>query len=285
MPNRDNYPAGTPGWVDLATADAAGAKEFYGGLFGWEWEDVPGPDGGVMYSTSSLAGRLVAGISQITPEMGDIPPHPPIVNFLMSRKSPITPEMGDIPTVWSTYFITDSADESHAAVLAAGGTEIMPPCDIMDTGRMAIAADDQGAPFGLWEPRSHRGMGVVLEPGAHSWTELIVPDLERAARFYGAVFGWGLEDAPYGDGPVYKLWMREGGMVAGLMQLPSPEVHNCWNIYFGTADAADAAARTAELGGRVLRGPFPTPGGDVAVLQDPQGGVFSVLQMREWPAQ
>lgn len=261
MPNRDNYPAGTPGWVDLATADAAGAKEFYGGLFGWEWEDVPGPDGGVMYSTSSLAGRLVAGISQITPEMGDI------------------------PTVWSTYFITDSADESHAAVLAAGGTEIMPPCDIMDTGRMAIAADDQGAPFGLWEPRSHRGMGVVLEPGAHSWTELIVPNLERAARFYGAVFGWGLEDAPYGDGPVYKLWMREGGMVAGLMQLPSPEVHNCWNIYFGTADAAGAAARTAELGGRVLRGPFPTPGGDVAVLQDPQGGVFSVLQMREWPAQ
>ena len=257
MPNRDDHPVGTPGWMDLSTADAEGAKEFYGGLFGWEWEDVPGPDGGVMYSLGSLNGRLAAGMSQITPEMGNV------------------------PTAWNIYFITDSADESHAAALAAGGAELMAPCDIMDSGRMAFMADDQGAPFGLWEPRGHRGVEVAMEPGAYRWTDLIAPDLERAARFYGAVFGWGLGDAHSGGGPVYKLWMRDGEMVAGLMPPPSPDVPNCWTVYFGTADAAAHVAQATQLGGQVMRGPFPTPGGDIAVLQDPQGGVFSVLQVPE----
>lgn len=260
MPNRDSHPAGSPGWVDLSTSDAGGAKEFYAGLFGWDWEDVPGPGGGVMYSMSSLDGRLVGGLSQITPEMGDI------------------------PTAWNTYFVTDSADESHAAAEAAGGSAIMPPIDIMDSGRMAFMTDDQGAAFGLWEPRSHRGMGVVMEPGAHCWTELIAPDAERAGRFYGSVFGWEAQDAPISEGPAYRLWMRNGEMIAGLMEPPEPDIPTCWTIYFGTADSAASSHRAVQLGGRVLKETFPTPGGDVTVLQDPQGGVFSVLAMREWPA-
>lgn len=259
MPTRDSNPAGGPGWVDLATSDAGGAKEFYAGLFGWEWEDVPGPDGGVMYSMSSLDGRLVAGLSQITPQMGDV------------------------PTAWNTYFITDSADESHAAAQAAGGSALMPPTDIMDSGRMAYMLDDQGAAFGLWEPRAHRGMEVVMEPGAYRWGELIVPDLERAERFYGAVFGWETGDAPSGDGPVYKLWMRDGEAVAGLMEPPAPDIPNCWTIYFGIADSAAASQKAVRLGGRIMRETFPTPGGDLTVLQDPQGGVFSILQTGQPP--
>ena len=260
MPNRDSHPAGSPGWVDLSTSDAGGAKEFYAGLFRWEWEDVPGPGGRVIYSMSSLDGRLVGGLSQITPEMGDI------------------------PTAWNTYFVTDSADESHAAAEAAGGSAIMPPTDVLDSGRLAFMTDDQGAAFGLWEPRSHRGMGVVMEPGAHCWTELIAPDAEQAGRFYGSVFGWEAQDAPISEGPAYRLWMRNGEMIAGLMEPPEPDIPTCWTIYFGTADSAVSSHRAVQLGGRVLKETFPTPGGDVTVLQDPQGGVFSVLAMREWPA-
>ena len=38
------YENGIPSWVDMGSADLAGAKEFYRGLFGWNTPD--GPPGG-----------------------------------------------------------------------------------------------------------------------------------------------------------------------------------------------------------------------------------------------
>src|SRR6266849_6241638 len=44
MPLRTSYRQGTPNWVDLQTTDQAAAKAFYGGLFGWSYDDQPMPD-------------------------------------------------------------------------------------------------------------------------------------------------------------------------------------------------------------------------------------------------
>ena len=57
----ERYPDGTFCWVDLGTNDAAGAKAFYGGLFGWEFDDLPTGEQGT-YSTCRLKGRAVAGL-------------------------------------------------------------------------------------------------------------------------------------------------------------------------------------------------------------------------------
>jgi predicted enzyme related to lactoylglutathione lyase len=38
--------ANKPVWVDLASSDAAGAREFYGRLFGWQVEVNPDPQYG-----------------------------------------------------------------------------------------------------------------------------------------------------------------------------------------------------------------------------------------------
>src|SRR5829696_3610412 len=57
----ERYPNGTFCWVDLGTNDAAGAKRFYGGLFGWEFDDLPTGEQGT-YSTCRLGGRAVAGL-------------------------------------------------------------------------------------------------------------------------------------------------------------------------------------------------------------------------------
>ena len=40
MPQRDGYIPGVPCWVDVSEPDPKAALEFYGGLFGWEFEDV-----------------------------------------------------------------------------------------------------------------------------------------------------------------------------------------------------------------------------------------------------
>jgi predicted enzyme related to lactoylglutathione lyase len=39
MHDRDWYPAGVPCWIDTAQPDPDAAAAFYGGLFGWEFED------------------------------------------------------------------------------------------------------------------------------------------------------------------------------------------------------------------------------------------------------
>ncbi|HEV2823973.1 MAG TPA: VOC family protein [Actinomycetota bacterium] len=57
----ERYPNGSFCWVDLGTNDAQGAKAFYGGLFGWEFEDLPSGDQGT-YSICRLDGRAVAGL-------------------------------------------------------------------------------------------------------------------------------------------------------------------------------------------------------------------------------
>ena len=59
----ERYPNGTFCWVDLGTDDAEGAKAFYGGLFGWEFDDLPTGEKGT-YSTCRLGGRAVAGLCE-----------------------------------------------------------------------------------------------------------------------------------------------------------------------------------------------------------------------------
>jgi len=52
-----------------------------------------------------------------------------------------------------------------------------------------------------------------------------------------------------------------------------------WMVYFAVDDVDEKARRAEELGGQVLNGPFDLPtGGRMAVIQDPQGAVFSVMR-------
>lgn len=254
MPDRDGYEHGTPCWIDLSSDDIEGAKAFYSGLFGWEWDDREGPDGSFMYSLAQLDGRNAAGLGPAPPEMV---------------------EMG-LRGIWNVYMAVDSLDEAYQAALDAGGSGVVPPFDVMDSGRMAYIADDQGVNVGLWQAGAHKGAQVVNEPGAFTWCEVYVPDTEAGARYYGRVLGMCAESAGMTEMD-YTLLKVGGNPVAGLME-PPEGVPPCWSVYFGVSDAEQAAARIAELGGTVVNGPFPTPMGPMVVAQDPSGGVFLAVQ-------
>ncbi len=73
MGKRERYEPGTFCWVDLSTSDAAGAKVFYGELFGWEFEDSEIPGGGA-YTMCHVQGDAVAAIVQQDEQPGDVPP-------------------------------------------------------------------------------------------------------------------------------------------------------------------------------------------------------------------
>lgn len=123
--------------------------------------------------------------------------------------------------------------------------------------------------------------------GKPNWFELTAPKgaLSQAGDFYAKVLGWRIADAGM-DGFVYHLASHEGDMIAGLYEaMPdcgAPDVSDAppsWMIYLDVDDADAAAVKTQGLGGAVIRPAADIPGvGRFAVLADPQGAVFGVLE-------
>lgn len=112
---------GAPSWFETLTTDVDRAAQFYAGLFGWKPEaaDVPGH----IYKTFQLGDRLVAGMLQITPQMGEMRPH------------------------WGTYFTVQDADDAARKATALGATLCVTPTDIPAVGRFCGVTSPQGVTF------------------------------------------------------------------------------------------------------------------------------------------
>ena len=255
MVTRDTaWPAGTPCWVDLGVDDVGRARAWYGSLFGWTIQEGPPEAGG--YSMCELNASPVAGIA---PKMG-----PP-----------------DVPSAWTTYLATEDADATAARIAAAGGVMLTPPFDVMEAGRMALAADPGGAVFGLWQAGAHTGFQLANEPGTVVWNENMSRSFEAGKSFYQAVFGCSYGDLS-SDGFRYATMEGDGHIVGGIGELgphqPADEPAH-WLTYFGVADTDAAVARAQELGGGVVHPARDSPYGRRAVLTDDQGAAFAVMSM------
>jgi predicted enzyme related to lactoylglutathione lyase len=116
--------------------------------------------------------------------------------------------------------------------------------------------------------------------GRFVWHELLTTDTAAAAAFYEKVIGWKPQAWP--QDPSYNMFAVKAGPVAGLMALPedakkmgSPP---CWVTYVGTPDVDETARQAAEIGGSILKEPTDILSvGRFAVIQDPQGAVFSAF--------
>ena len=248
------WPQGTPSWTDLATTDQDAATAFYRSLFGWEVVDT-GEESG-HYGMCMVDGRPVAGIGQIQPG-------------------------SQAPPAWTTYLSVENVDTAAESIAANGGTLVMAPMQIGDQGRMAIAQDPTGAFFGLWEAGKHIGAEVVNQPNSVVWNECMTRDAARAREFYAAVFGFSYQEVEGADDYVTIRGDGPGGVVGGIGQigedLPA-DLPPHWMTYFAVESADSAAAKAAGGGGQVLAPPMDTPFGRLAVIQDPQGALFSVME-------
>lgn len=254
MPTPDITP-GAPCWIDLMTSNPDAAKQFYGDLFGWEFQTGDQEKYGG-YITANKNGKMVAGIMQKPADQGAM------------------------PDMWSTYLRTDDAAATAAAVTANGGEIYVEPMDVPEQGHMAVFGDVSGAAIGVWQPREMRGYELVAEEGAPAWHELHTKDYEAAVKFYRDVFGWDTD--VMSDTPEFRYTTLGAGAEAkaGIMDasgyLPA-EIPSNWQVYFAVGDADASIEKAVSMGGTVVDGPDDTPFGRLATLTDPTGAMFKIV--------
>lgn len=244
---------GAPSWVDLNTPDIEGATRFYAELFGWTMTRSESPMG--VYFIASVDGVEVCG--------------------MMAQDASVA----GMPAIWTTFFTVDDVEATLDKVSAASGRVLQPAFEIPGGAHVGVAADPSGAMFAVISggPRPY-GAYLSPRPGAVGWVELLTRDPVAVAPFYRDVFGW---TAVLDDTSEYTQFVLDGTPACGMLPMPPDvpgEAPSYWATYFSVTDCESTQRRCEELGGRVLLPTMDVGGMRFAVLADPQGATFDVIE-------
>lgn len=248
-------------WTDLSAKDFDKQAAFYEGLFGWTFTDMPFGEGQT-YRMYKKDGHTVAAISQMQPQM--------IAN--------------GVPSMWNNYLYADDVAATADRAVELGGSIAMPAREVPgDGGMMAAIEDPTGAFLFLWHANRPDATTVYGEPGTLAWTDLNTTDPAKAAAFYSALVGWDIAQMQQGPMPYWQVSV-DGEGEGGIMPMPEGD-HSFWMPYFGSADIDADVAKAGDLGATIHVPPTEAGGGMIsfAVLTDPQGATFALMQMLGTP--
>jgi predicted enzyme related to lactoylglutathione lyase len=247
-------PRGAPCWVNLTARDLESAEKFYGTVLGWEFRATTL---GERFAVALKNGRPVAGIGAVATDM-------------------------QFAVVWTPYFAVPQVDEAAARVRERSATIALGPVSFA-SGRALVAADRDGAVFGLWDGR--------LPGGWETWHDnspvvvrLRTRDAFEAAIFYGGVLQWadGSPDTCTVSYEHEEVVVRSGESIVARLSsgavdaAPDPVVRPHWEVQFAVDDVESSATIARSLGATVVdKG--TTPAGAWARLRDGDGGLFTVI--------
>jgi uncharacterized protein len=243
-------------FFELVTPDLGVAKRFYGALFGWTFRDVQSGD--VQYAEASLNGRTVAGMVH-----KDLAPG--------QQRQP----------AWLSFISVRDVDGIKKTALAHGAKVLFEPHSIPDRGREAVLSDPQGAVFAVLASSSGDPPDVLAAPGEWIWSSLQTTNADTDAAFYQALFDYDVFDVSSDAGAQHLMLASDEYARASANTLPAnrPNAHPHWLNFVRVDDAAKSADTVVALGGRVLVAPrVDRHGGKVAVVADPSGAPFGLLE-------
>jgi predicted enzyme related to lactoylglutathione lyase len=264
-----SYPEGVPCWVDTEQIDVETATQFYGGLFGWTFEDTMPLGASARYVIGKLGGKDVAAIGG--------------------------PREG--AAVWNTYVCVDDADAAARRLVSAGATVRSAPADAGDGGRGAVLADPEGAEFRIWQARQRLGAQAVNLPGAWNFSDLHTTNPKAAIAFYEEAFGWQVDDLGFATmirRPGYgdhleatfdpDIRARQSGVAPpgfedaiAWVARTGPNEPPHWHVSFTVADRDKTAADAERLGAQILA-QADTVWTRTVLIRDPQGAEFTASQ-------
>jgi predicted enzyme related to lactoylglutathione lyase len=244
---------GAPCWVSLMARDLEAAQAFYGAVLGWEFRKGKlGED----FSVATSDGVPVAGIGALAKTL-------------------------QVAVAWTPYFAVTDADATAARIRERSGTIAVGPIALA-AGRGVLAADRDGANFGIWEGHLFAGW-ETWHKEAPAWVRLRTRNAFDAAIFYGEVLDWACErpgccEVGYEDDEV--VLRSRGHVVArlnsgALEAAVDPTIRPRWQVYFPVPDVDVCIEAARERGGAVVAQEV-TPLGAEATLRDPDGALFTV---------
>jgi predicted enzyme related to lactoylglutathione lyase len=244
--------AGAPCWVELPVTDLAAAKDFYTGLFGWDYVEDQG------YAVAVLDDVPIAGL-------------------------PVDRALPEQYTAWTLFLSTPHARATAEKVFALGGFVLRNPSQAADHTQTTLVSDPTGGVIGFRHVPPDWRFGTTGH-GAYAWAELNTRDGGTADAFFKELCHFDVMQIGDGHTVDYTVWSVEGESVLGRQKMgrrsfpPSVPAH--WMIYFTAAPeiGTDSVAnRVLELGGEVTVEPYDTPYGRVTEVRDPAGATFSVM--------
>ena len=240
----------------LVAPAMAAAQQFYGGLFGWTFRDVPGTRS--PYAVAMLGGRSVGTLVQ----------HP-------------LPDSAHRASAWLEFFSASDVDATVKSAASHGASVLAAPHDLPGRGREAVLADPQGAVFAVLASSSGDTPDALSPVGDWIWRSLITRDPAADAEFYRAVFGLQSYTMPSMPGEQHLLLASDTYARATINSFPGGGTtgHAHWLGFVRVDDASASAAKATALGGRVLLQPRPDRhGGMIAVVADPVGAAIGLLE-------
>ncbi len=246
-------------FVELVTPDLPASERFYAGLLGWTFRDIQVD--GTRYAEAAVDGHPVAGLIHKEVPVG-------------VRRQP----------AWLSFIAVRDVDAARATALRNGAKVLMEPRDVPNRGREAIFADPQGAVFAVLASTRGDPPDTLADAGEWIWSSLFTPDPDKGATFYQALFDYEVFDLPSTGSDQHVLLASEGYARGSMNMLSAdrPMAHAHWLNYVRVDDAVKMSAKVVALGGRVLVEPrADRHGGKVAVVADPQGAPFGLLEWTE----
>ncbi len=241
-------------WYELMTSDPKAALAFYGSVVGWTGQAFEGPQD---YTVLQAGEDGVGGVMPIPEEAKAAGARP----------------------VWLGYVSVPDVDAAIASLKAAGGSVHREPWDIPNVGRLAMAADPQGAVFMMMTPASQaRSETPPDTPGHTGWRELHTTDWEKAFGFYSEQFGWAKDEAVnMGEMGTYQIIAENGSRIGAMFNSPNVP-HPAWLFYFNVPSIDAAVEKVKAGGGQIVNGPMEVPGGAWIInALDPQGAMFALV--------
>ena len=246
-------------FVELVTPDLITAKAFYGRLFGWTFRDIQG--GRKEYAEALLNGTPVAGLIQRDIRAGE-------------RKQP----------AWLSFFSVGDVALAKNVALQNGAKVLFGPRDLPLRGQEAVFRDPQGAVFAVLSSSSGDPPDILVSPGEWIWSTLITIDPDTDAAFYQKLFNYEVFDLPEKSDAQHLLLASGGYARASVNSFPTDRLkaYPHWLNFVRVEDAVKTAGKVVTLGGRVLVEPrVDRHGGKIAVVADPLGAAFGLLEWQE----
>jgi len=245
-------------FLELICPDIASAKQFYSGLFGWTFQTTKLDD--TEYAQATMNGYPVAGLIQKA-----------------------VPSNEHRQSAWLTFISVANVDTAKTIAVQHGAKVLIEPMDVPSRGRQAVFADPQGAVFAVLASSSGDPPDVLAAPGEWIWSSLMSSDPDNGAAFYQALFDYEIFELPAVNGAEHLIMASTKYARASANSLPAggSNRHSHWLNYVRVTDAVAMTEKVVALGGHVLVQPrVDRHGGKVAVVSDPAGAPFGLL---EWP--